>query len=51
MVKVKNAECALKLKTVKQTENEEDYLSLIQEKIILQNAFKIISEQLGRAII
>jgi DNA primase len=51
MVKVKSSDCALKLKNAEESGNQEDIPALIQEKIILQNAFKIISEQLGRAIV
>jgi len=50
MVKVKIDECASKIKKAQESNNQEEITVLIQEKIILQNAFKFISAKLGRAI-
>jgi len=51
MVKVKIKECISKLKKAEESGNQEQITALLQEKIILQNAFKIISSQLGERAI
>jgi len=52
MVKVKIKECISRLKKAEESGNQEEIEAALKEKIILQNAFKIISSNLGeRAII
>lgn len=52
MVKVKIDECVSNLKKAQEADNQDEISKLLQEKITLQKAFKIISSQLGeRAII